>query len=119
LLHDPNDPAAQRRPARRPRRHAARRLGDTAGRTGLWAGAQGFAYAFPVSTFRFSSQGQTLQMAYIDVRPHTPNGQTVLVMQGQNFCAGTWEGTIRTHSAYHVAIWTEISAGSDRYCRLE
>jgi pimeloyl-ACP methyl ester carboxylesterase len=71
---------------------------------------QGFAYAYPVSTFRFTSQGQALEMAYIDVRPATPNGQTVMLMHGKNFCAGTWEATIRTLSeaGYRVVAPDQI-----------
>ena len=71
---------------------------------------QGFAYAFPVSTFRFSSQGQALEMDYIDVRPAKPNGQTVVLLHGKNFCAGTWEGTIRTLSGagYRVVAPDQI-----------
>lgn len=57
---------------------------------------QGFDYAFPVRTFDFRSQGQSLQMAYLDVAPTgTANGRTVLLLHGKNFCAGTWESTIR------------------------
>lgn len=56
---------------------------------------EGFEYAYPVSEFEFTSQNQRLQMAYIDVKPTaTPNGRTVVLMHGKNFCAGTWETTI-------------------------
>ncbi|GCC45368.1 hypothetical protein chiPu_0029459, partial [Chiloscyllium punctatum] len=37
---------------------------------------QGFDYPYPVEHYRFSSQGQELDMAYLDVKPSTPNGQT-------------------------------------------
>ncbi len=57
---------------------------------------QGFAYPFPVSRFRFGSQGETLAMAYMDVRPASPNGRTAVLLHGKNFCAATWEATIRT-----------------------
>lgn len=55
---------------------------------------EGFAYAYPVHRFRFASQDQTLEMAYIDSAPAVPNGRTVVLMHGKNFCSGTWEGTI-------------------------
>jgi len=56
---------------------------------------QGFAYPAPVHRFAFRSQGQALQMAYLDVQPVHPNGRTAVLLHGKNFCAATWEGTIR------------------------
>jgi pimeloyl-ACP methyl ester carboxylesterase len=55
---------------------------------------EGFDYPFPVSQFRFTSQGEAMEMAYMDVRPTRPNGRTVALLHGKNFCAATWEGTI-------------------------
>ncbi|WGF87384.1 alpha/beta fold hydrolase [Marinivivus vitaminiproducens] len=54
-----------------------------------------FAYPFPVERFEFTSQGQALSMAYMDVRPEQPNGRTVVLLHGKNFCGATWEGTMR------------------------
>jgi pimeloyl-ACP methyl ester carboxylesterase len=55
---------------------------------------QGFDYPYPVERFAFSSQGQTLDMAYMDVKPKNPNGETAVLLHGKNFCAATWEATI-------------------------
>lgn len=55
---------------------------------------EGFAYPFPVLHHRFTSQGQQLDMAYMDVRSEVPNGRAVVLLHGKNFCAATWEGTI-------------------------
>ncbi|MEE7448188.1 alpha/beta hydrolase [Methylobacterium radiotolerans] len=60
---------------------------------------EGFAYPFPVERFQFTSQRQPLQMAYLDVRPATPNGRTAVLLHGKNFCAATWESQIRALSA--------------------
>ncbi|MGH1590833.1 alpha/beta fold hydrolase [Methylobacterium phyllosphaerae] len=60
---------------------------------------EGFAYPFPVDRFTFTSQRQPLQMAYLDVRPETPNGRTAVLLHGKNFCAATWESQIRALSA--------------------
>jgi pimeloyl-ACP methyl ester carboxylesterase len=58
---------------------------------------EGFSYPFPVSQYRFDSQGESLHMAYLDVQPTvSPNGRTAVLLHGKNFCAATWEGTIRT-----------------------
>jgi len=56
---------------------------------------EGFAYPEPVQRFVFTSQRQPVQMAYLDVQPARPNGRTVVLLHGKNFCAATWEGTLR------------------------
>ncbi len=60
---------------------------------------EAFAYPFPVHTFSVMSQGEALDMAYLDVAPEKPNGRTAVLLHGKNFCAATWEGTIRTLTA--------------------
>ncbi|WP_230975427.1 alpha/beta fold hydrolase [Acetobacter garciniae] len=55
---------------------------------------EGFAYPWPVETFDVVSQRQTLHMAYMDVRPEKPNGRTVVLLHGKNFCAATWANTV-------------------------
>ena len=55
---------------------------------------EGFAYPWPVALYRFRSQGQALEMAYMDVKPSRPNGRTAVLLHGKNFCAATWEATI-------------------------
>jgi len=56
---------------------------------------EGFDYPWPVKTFAFESQRQTLEMAYLDVAPTgRPNGRTALLLHGKNFCAATWQTTI-------------------------
>ncbi|WP_252106589.1 MULTISPECIES: hypothetical protein [unclassified Halomonas] len=51
----------------------------------------GFEYAYPVERFEFESQGQEMQMAYLDVAPEegSANGRTMVLLHGKNFCAGT------------------------------
>lgn len=56
---------------------------------------EGFDYPFPVKIFAFSSQQQALEMAYMDVKPEQPNGRTLVLMHGKNFCAATWVETIK------------------------
>ena len=50
---------------------------------------QGFDYPWPVQHFRFTSQGDALDMAYMDVMPAKPNGRTAVLLHGKNFCAAT------------------------------
>lgn len=60
---------------------------------------QGFEYPYPVARFDFSSQRQTLHMAYMDVLPRHPNGRTFALLHGKNFCAATWQKSIDALSA--------------------
>ena len=60
---------------------------------------QGFDYPWPVRHYHFSSQGQALDMAYMDVMPAHPNGRTAVLLHGKNFCAATWQATITVLSA--------------------
>ncbi|MDI4236551.1 alpha/beta hydrolase [Bradyrhizobium sp. Arg237L] len=82
---------------------------------------QGFEYPFPVERYRFSSQGQELEMAYLDVKPSNPNGRTVVLLHGKNFCAATWEGSIKalTAAGYRVIAPDQIgfckSSKPERY----
>ncbi|MFC0204000.1 alpha/beta fold hydrolase [Novosphingobium soli] len=57
-----------------------------------------FDYGWPVQRHTLVSQGEALEMAYLDVRPARPNGRTAVLLHGKNFCAGSWEGTIRALS---------------------
>src|SRR3954465_4149468 len=82
---------------------------------------EGFDYAWPVQRFEFESQRQKLHMSYLEVRPEKPNGRTVVLLHGKNFCAGTWEATIRalTGAGYRVIAPDQIgfckSSKPDRY----
>src|ERR1700679_1233220 len=60
---------------------------------------QGFAYTWPVSHYRFTSQDEALDMAYMDVKPAKPNGRTAVLLHGKNFCSATWQATITVLSA--------------------
>ncbi|MBI3311468.1 MAG: alpha/beta hydrolase, partial [Serratia liquefaciens] len=60
---------------------------------------QGFHYPYPLQQFSFSSQGQPLSMGYMDVPPEgDANGHTAVLMHGKNFCAATWQDTIKALS---------------------
>jgi pimeloyl-ACP methyl ester carboxylesterase len=71
---------------------------------------EGFGYAFPVQRYEFESQRKKLHMSYLDVAPQAPNGHTVVLLHGKNFCAGTWESTIRalTQAGYRVVAPDQI-----------
>ncbi len=70
---------------------------DEAGSAPVYgARLEGFEYPYPVAQFRFQSQRQAVEMAYLDVAPAagTANGRTAVLLHGKNFCAGTWGPTI-------------------------
>lgn len=72
---------------------------------------QGFTYPHPIQSFNFSSQGQALKMAYMDVAPKgAPNGQTAVLLHGKNFCGATWDQTITALSdaGYRVVAPDQI-----------
>lgn len=55
---------------------------------------QDFPYPYEVKRFEFVSQRKPLQMTYMDVKPEQPNGRTVVLLHGKNFCGATWEATM-------------------------
>jgi pimeloyl-ACP methyl ester carboxylesterase len=72
---------------------------------------EGFPYPYPLEHFRFTSQGQDLQMGYMDVKPTgQPNGHTVVLMHGKNFCGATWESTIAVlaGAGYRVVVPDQV-----------
>jgi pimeloyl-ACP methyl ester carboxylesterase len=72
---------------------------------------EGFDYPWPVSYFSFSSQGEALRMAYMNVKPTAPaNGRTVVLLHGKNFCAATWQDTIAalSEAGYRVIAVDQI-----------
>jgi pimeloyl-ACP methyl ester carboxylesterase len=77
------------------------------------ADLSGYSYPFEVKSFSFSSQGQPLRMAYMDVVPKKANGQTVLLLHGKNFCAAYWEPTIRAlvSRGYRAIVPDQIGFG--------
>jgi pimeloyl-ACP methyl ester carboxylesterase len=82
---------------------------------------QGFEYPWPVDDYSLTSQGQALTMRFMDVKPANPNGRTIVALHGKNFCAATWEETIRALSAkgYRVVAPDQIgfckSSKPERY----
>jgi pimeloyl-ACP methyl ester carboxylesterase len=76
---------------------------------------EGFAYPWPASTYAFTSQGEKLRMAYMDVKPDgAPNGKTAVLFHGKNFCAATWQTTI---SALTAAGYRVIAIDQVGFCK--
>jgi len=71
---------------------------------------EGFPYPAPTQQYRFTSQGLPLQMTFMDIKPAKPNGKTVVLMHGKNFCGATWEGTTKAlaSAGYRVVVPDQI-----------
>jgi pimeloyl-ACP methyl ester carboxylesterase len=69
-----------------------------------------FDYPWPVQTMTVDIAGAPAQMAFMDVAPARPNGRSVVLLHGKNFCGATWENTARTLSkvGYRVLIPDQI-----------
>lgn len=72
-----------------------------------------FDYPYPVSFLEFEAQQQALEMAYMDVKPETPNGKAVVLLHGKNFCGAYWGQTAKDLAAkgYRVVIPDQIGFG--------
>ncbi|KAH7171084.1 Alpha/Beta hydrolase protein [Dactylonectria macrodidyma] len=74
-----------------------------------------FTYPYPVKLFKFQSQLQDLEMAFMDVRPtRKSNGRTAVLLHGRNFCGATWEGTIE---ALKAEGWRVIAPDQIGFCK--
>ncbi|KAJ6581813.1 Alpha/Beta hydrolase protein [Mycena capillaripes] len=74
-----------------------------------------FTYPFPLKLYKFTSQRQQLEMAFMDVAPTgTPNNKTAMLLHGNFFCGATWNETIRVlaHAGYRVIVPDHIG-----YCK--
>ncbi|MCH2556779.1 MAG: alpha/beta hydrolase [Alcanivorax sp.] len=73
----------------------------------------GYDYPHPVHTLDLDSQDQSLEMAYMDVRPEQPNGHTVVLLHGKNFSGAYWDRTIDllTGEGYRVVAPDQIGFG--------
>lgn len=73
----------------------------------------GYDYPYAVNYIEVEAQGQKMKMAYMDVRPDTPNGKVALLMHGKNFGGYAWTDTIKalTFEGYRVIVPDQIGFG--------
>lgn len=74
----------------------------------------GYAYPFEVKEFPIAEQGQSLTMAYMDVKPGgEANGKTALLLHGKNFSGAYWERTAKdlASQGFRVVIPDQIGFG--------
>ncbi|WP_337042284.1 alpha/beta fold hydrolase [Emticicia sp. 17c] len=74
---------------------------------------ENYKYPFPVSYIQIASQKQHYEMAYMDVKPATPNGKAILLLHGKNFNGAYWQQTAEalTKAGYRVIMPDQIGFG--------
>lgn len=80
---------------------------------------EGWSYPYPVSLLQLSLEGQTVRMAYMDVRPKNPNGQTLLLLHDQYFSSDYWGQALRTLSDYGYRLVVPDQIGFGRSSKPE
>ena len=60
---------------------------------GLGPNLERFDYPHPVQRFAVPGGDSSASIAYMDIRPARPNGRTVVLLHGKNFCGATWGDT--------------------------
>ncbi|RZL28104.1 MAG: alpha/beta hydrolase [Sphingomonas sp.] len=76
----------------------------------LGANLERFTYPWPVQTMTFDVVGQPATMAFMDIAPARPNGRSVVLLHGKNFCGATWESSARAlaNAGYRVLVPDQI-----------
>jgi pimeloyl-ACP methyl ester carboxylesterase len=70
----------------------------------LGTAMENWSYPYPVQMLQFEMEGRPVRMAYMDVKPQNPNGQTLLLMHGKNFGSDYWANTLKAMSTYGYRV---------------
>jgi pimeloyl-ACP methyl ester carboxylesterase len=75
--------------------------------------SQPVKYPYPVQYFSLNLNGQPVQMAYMDVKPAKPNGETILLFHGKNFSGFYWKDIIPvlSNAGYRVIAPDQVGWG--------
>lgn len=75
--------------------------------------SQNITYPYPVNYFNLNLEGQSVKMAFMDVKPSTGNGKTVLLFHGKNFNGFYWKDVIPflTTAGYRVIVPDQVGWG--------
>jgi len=77
-------------------------------------GLEGFAYPYPVAMLAVPGEGETLRLAYMDVKPTGPaNGRSIVLLHGRNFPSSYWEPTIKAlaGAGYRIVVPDQVGFG--------
>lgn len=82
----------------------------TASPDGLGPNLERFDYPYPVQRFRTTAQSRAIEIAYMDLMPKRPNGRTVVLLHGKNFCGATWGDTAHALAVggYRVVVIDQL-----------
>ena len=80
---------------------------------GLGINLEGYEYPYPENYITVDNQKQEYQMAYMDVKPENPNGQSILLLHGKNFNGAYWGETAQAlaKEGFRVIIPDQIGFG--------
>jgi pimeloyl-ACP methyl ester carboxylesterase len=70
----------------------------------LGVAMENWPYPYPVQMLQFELDGRPVRMAYMDVKPEMPNGQTLVLLHGKNFGADYWANTLKAMSGYGYRV---------------
>jgi pimeloyl-ACP methyl ester carboxylesterase len=70
-------------------------------------------YPYPVKFLTVNTEDQNIRMAYMDVMPAKPNGNTVMLFHGKNFAGYYWTNVINalTAKGYRVVVPDQVGFG--------
>lgn len=70
-------------------------------------------YPYPVQYISLSIENKTARMAYMDVAPEKPNGETIILFHGKNFNGYYWKNVIPmlTEKGYRLVIPDQVGWG--------
>jgi pimeloyl-ACP methyl ester carboxylesterase len=71
---------------------------QAAGQTDPGINLQRYEYPYRVHYMHTVVEREPVRIAYMDVRPSSPNGKVVLLLHGKNFPSAYWRGTIEALS---------------------
>jgi len=79
----------------------------------FFAMAQPVTYPYPVQYLSLSIENQQVKMAYMDVAPTKPNGESVLLFHGKNFNGYYWKDVISflSKEGYRVIVPDQVGWG--------
>ena len=75
---------------------------------------ENYQYPFPVDFIQLNEQGQSLKIAYMDVKPTGKvNGKAIMLLHGKNFNGAYWEQTAKALSqqGFRVIIPDQVGFG--------
>lgn len=75
--------------------------------------AQQINYPYPVNYINLNIEGESVKMAFMDVKPASANGETVILFHGKNFNGFYWKGVIPflTEAGYRVIVPDQVGWG--------